>query len=163
MNRFHLTTLALAVASLSAMSAAATADESPMLLAQVSTGTISQSQSGGEGNKQSISIGKTDAAPKKGKKISSAQQDPETGNRQSGSVSGSAKLNQSQGGRDNTQTADVSGSAKVQQSQGGRGNSQSISIGSGVTSNSGGSPKITQSQTGANNKESVKVDGKKVE
>ena len=128
---------------------------------QVSVGNISQSQSGGT-NKQSISIGNTDAKPKKGKKVESAQKDAETGNTQSGSVSGGAKLNQNQAGRDNTQTADVNASGgNISQSQSGRGNSQSISIGSGTKVT--GTPSITQSQTGADGKKSTKVDGKKVE
>ena len=125
---------------------------------------ISQNQSGWS-NSQSISIGNTDAKPaKKGKAISSAQNDPETGNKQSANVSGSAKVKQSQDGRGNTQSADVDSSGNISQNQSGRNNSQSISIGSGVSiGGSGGTPSLTQSQTGANKKQSIKVDGKKVE
>jgi hypothetical protein len=130
-------------------------------------GNISQNQSGW-GNSQSISIGNTDAKPaKKGKKLSSSQHDPDTGNTQSANVSGSAQVSQSQGGRDNTQTADVDGSGNISQNQSGRYNSQSISIGSGVnsggTSGNAGSPSLYQSQTGVNRKQSIKIDGKKVE
>ena len=58
-----------------------------MLLAQTTvTGNITQNQSGW-GNSQSISIGNTDSKPakkgKKGEKMSSTQNDPETGNKQS--------------------------------------------------------------------------------
>lgn len=129
---------------------------------------ISQNQSGWS-NSQSISIGNTDSKPAKGKKgkaISSEQNDPETGNKQSANVSGSAKVKQAQEGRGNTQSADVDGSGNISQNQSGRNNSQSISIGSGVTiggGSTGGTPSLTQSQTGANKKQSIKIDGKKVE
>lgn len=144
---------------------AAGAQES-MLLAQTTvTGNITQNQSGW-GNSQSISIGNTDSKPakkaKKGEKMSSTQDDPETGNKQSANVSGSAKVKQNQAGKDNTQTADVDGSGNITQNQSGRSNSQSISIGGGVNVG-GGKPSITQSQTGANRKQSIKIDGKKVE
>ena len=136
-----------------------------MLLAQVNVGNITQNQSGW-GNSQSISIGNTDSKPakkgKKGEKMSSTQNDPETGNKQSANVSGSAKVKQSQAGKDNTQTADVDGSGNITQNQSGRSNSQSISIGGGVNVG-GGKPSITQSQTGANRKQSIKIDGKTVE
>ena len=128
------------------------------------TGNISQSQSGG-GNSQSMRIGTTDApADKAGttgtKGISSAQDDPETGNKQSASVKGSAKVSQSLAGRDNTQSAVVDGSGNISQSQSGRSNSQSLVIGG---NSEGGTPSVTQSQTGVNRKQSIKIDGKKVE
>ena len=139
--------------------------ETIFLAATTVTGNITQSQSGGDNNSQSISIGNTDgnAAAKKGKKrskLSSAQDDPETGNKQSANVSGSAKVKQSQAGRGNTQSADVDGSGNISQSQSGRTNSQSIVIGG---NSAGGTPSLTQSQTGANRKQSIKIDGKKVE
>ena len=127
---------------------------------------ITQNQSGGS-NSQSMSIGNTDSKPttKKGKKISSEQDDPETGNNQSANVSGSAKVRQRQDGRGNKQSADVDSSGNISQNQSGHNNSQSISIGSGVSSGgaSTGTPSLTQSQTGVNRKQSIKVDGKKVE
>ena len=159
MKRILHSTIALAIA---AISASAIAEDTPMLLAQ----NISQNQSGWS-NSQSISIGNTDSKPaaKKGKQISSAQNDPETGNKQSANVSGSAKVKQAQDGRGNTQSADVDSSGNISQNQSGRNNSQSISIGSGVSSGgaSTGTPSLTQSQTGANRKQSIKIDGKKVE
>ena len=128
-----------------------------------SAGNVSQSQSGWS-NSQSMSIGNVDgkAAPDKsdGKVISSTQNDPETGNKQSANVSGSAKVAQSQGGSGNTQSANVDGSGNISQSQSGRSNSQSLVIGGNVSS---GTPSVTQSQTGANRKQSMKIDGKKVE
>ena len=161
MNNYLSSTSALALALCAAsLSTAATAGDSPMLLAQV-YGNISQNQSGNDNN-QAISIGNSDSKPaKKGKKISSAQHDSETGNTQSGNVSGSAKVSQRQGGRDNTQKADVDGQGNVQQNQSGRGNQQSISIGGG--SGTAGTPSLYQNQTGVNKKQSIKVDGKKVE
>jgi hypothetical protein len=138
--------------------------ESIILAETTVTGNITQNQSGGN-NSQSISIGNTDgkAAAKKGKKgakVSSTQDDPETGNKQSANVSGSAKVAQSQGGRGNTQSANVDGSGNISQNQSGRSNSQSMVIGG---SSAGGTPSVTQSQTGANRKQSIKIDGKKVE
>jgi hypothetical protein len=127
------------------------------------TGNVSQSQSGW-GNSQSMSIGNVDGkpAPSKsgGKALNSAQDDPETGNRQSASVTGSARVSQSQGGRDNTQSAVVDGSGNISQTQSGRSNSQSLVIGGNVDGNT---PSIVQSQTGVNRKQSIKIDGKKVE
>ena len=127
------------------------------------TGNISQSQSGWS-NSQSMRIGTVDGsapADKAGAKgISSAQDDPDTGNKQSASVKGSAKVAQSQAGRDNTQSAVVDGSGNISQSQSGRSNSQSLVIGG---NSEGGTPSITQSQTGVNRKQSLKIDGKKVE
>jgi hypothetical protein len=137
-----------------------------------SAGNVSQSQSGW-GNSQSMSIGNVDGkAPSEktdsdassgktgGKAILSTQNDPETGNKQSANVSGSAKVRQSQGGRDNTQSAVVDGSGNISQNQSGRNNSQSLVIGGNVD---GGTPSVVQSQTGVNRKQSMKIDGKKVE
>ena len=142
------------------------AQQSILLAETTVTGNITQNQSG-NGGSQSISIGNTDGKPASGKKtkggkLSSSQDDPETGNKQSADVSGSAKVRQGQDGRGNTQSADVNGSGNISQNQSGRGNSQSISIG-GNTTGAGGTPSLTQSQTGANRKQSIKVDGKKVE
>ena len=127
-----------------------------------STGNVSQSQRGW-GNSQSMSIGNVDGkkAPDQsdGKVISSTQNDPETGNKQSSSVKGSAKVGQSQGGSGNTQSAVVDGSGNISQSQSGRSNSQSLVIGG---NSAGGTPSVTQSQTGANRKQSITIDGKKV-
>ena len=127
------------------------------------TGNIAQSQSGW-GNSQSMRIGTVDGKPspaKSGDKaIDSTQEDPDTGNKQSASVKGSAKVAQSQAGRDNTQSAVVDGSGNIAQSQSGRSNSQSLVIGG---NSEGGTPSVTQSQTGVNRKQSLKIDGKKVE
>ena len=107
--------------------------------------SISQNQSGNS-NSQSISIGNTGDKPAKkvkGKKekISSTQNDPTTGNKQSADVSGG-------------------GSGNISQNQSGRNNNQSINIGG----NTGGKlPTVTQAQTGADKKQSIVVDGKKVE
>ena len=87
---------------------------------------------------------------------------PQTGTATLHAMGGSAKVKQSQAGKDNTQTADVDGSGNITQNQSGRSNSQSISIGGGVNVG-GGKPSITQSQTGANRKQSIKIDGKTVE
>jgi hypothetical protein len=138
--------------------------ETTLLAETTVTGNITQNQSG-SGNSQSMSIGNTDGKPasKKSKKdgtVSSTQDDPETGNKQSANVSGSAKVKQSQGGRDNTQSADVDGSGNISQNQSGRSNSQSLVIGG---NSAGGTPSVTQSQTGVNRKQSIKIDGKKVE
>jgi hypothetical protein len=138
--------------------------ESIILAETTVTGNITQNQSG-SGNSQSMSIGNTDGKPaakksKKEAKVSSAQDDPETGNKQSANVSGSAKVKQNQGGRGNTQSADVDGSGNISQNQSGRSNSQSLVIGG---NSAGGTPSVTQSQTGANRKQSIKIDGKKVE
>jgi hypothetical protein len=155
-----------AVAAALALAGCDSGTRESILLAETTvTGNITQSQSGSGNNSQSISIGNTDgsAAAKKGKKaskVSSTQDDPETGNKQSANVSGSAKVKQSQGGRDNTQSANVDGSGNISQNQSGRNNSQSLVIGG---NSAGGTPSITQSQTGANRKQSIKIDGKKVE
>ena len=161
MNRTLHYALATALAATAAVAQAAS--EPAMMLAETTvTGNISQNQSG-ESNSQSMSIGNTGGPKaKKGKKISSAQNDPETGNKQSADVSGSAKVNQGQEGRGNTQSADVNGSGNVSQNQSGRNTSQSISIGGGGGTTTG-TPSLTQSQTGANRKQSIKIDGKKVE
>jgi hypothetical protein len=141
-------------------------DQESFLLAQTTvTGNITQSQSGGSNNSQSISIGNSDGKPaaKKGKKggtVSSTQNDPETGNKQSANVTGSAKVAQSQSGGGNTQSANVDASGNISQNQSGRNNSQSLVIGG---NSAGGTPSVTQSQTGANRKQSILIDGKKVE
>ena len=140
--------------------------ESIILAETTVTGNITQNQSGGGSNSQSISIGNSDGKPaakksKKGEKVSSTQDDPETGNKQSANVSGSAKVKQSQDGRGNTQSANVDASGNISQNQSGNSNSQSLVIGGG--SSAGGTPSVTQSQTGANRKQSIKIDGKKVE
>ena len=105
MNKTLHGAIAAALFATAAVATTAHGDcDDTMLLAQsnVTTGNITQSQSGGS-NSQSISIGNTDGAKvKKGKKISSEQNDPETGNSQSANVSGSAKVRQSQDGRGNT-------------------------------------------------------------
>ncbi|MEO8135787.1 MAG: hypothetical protein ABI831_17650, partial [Betaproteobacteria bacterium] len=103
---------------------------------------ISQNQSGW-GNSQSISIGNVDGkapAKKKGKKVSSTQDDPSTGN---------------------TQSVNADSGGNISQNQSGRNNAQSIEIGGNV--NGGKTPSVTQTQTGANKKQSIVVDGKKVE
>src|SRR5450631_3167124 len=69
-----------------------------------SAGNVSQSQSGWS-NSQSMSIGNVDGKGASGKAegaVSATQNAPETGNKQSANVSGSAKVAQSQGGSGNT-------------------------------------------------------------
>jgi hypothetical protein len=157
-----------AVAAIFLLAGCASGSDESIILAQVTvTGNITQNQSGSN-NSQSISIGNTDGKPaankgKKSGKLSSAQDDPETGNKQSANVSGAAKVRQSQAGRDNTQSADVDGSGNISQNQSGRSNSQSIVIGGTGSTGAGGTPSLIQSQTGVNRKQSIKIDGKKVE
>ena len=114
------------------------ARDSLILAGPTVAGNITQSQSGW-GNSQSINIGSTigRSVTRKGRRISSTQSDPETGNQQSADVSGSGNISQRQSGRNNSQTLVIDGSS--------------------------GTPSITQSQTGVNRKQSIKIDGKKIE